>query len=128
MKVYGNMRDLLNETPPIDPGRTPEEETARVALPGDAVEGIDNPYAGKNPQGLLRLLRSGSLSPDEEGQVRQALALFEGFSGGDRVTGGMSRPAKAPPMAPSAALPDVVNNPDRVPELENVFRSWNNEE
>ena len=117
------MRDLLNEISPVNPGRSPEEALARAALPGDTVVAIDNPYVGKNPQGLLRLLRSGSLGSDEEGQVRQALVLFEGFSG-DRVTGGMDRPAKALPPAPEEALPDVVENPDRVPELEDVFRSW----
>ena len=118
------MRDLLNEISPVNPGRSPEEDAAGAALPGDAAVAvsIDNPYVGKNPQGLLRLLRSRSLGPEEEGQVRQALILFEGFSG-DRVSGGMDLPDKAPPPAPEEALPDVVGNPDRVPELEDVFRS-----
>lgn len=126
MKVHRDIRALLNETTPVDPGRTLEEDKARVALPGDPVEVTHNPYASRNPQGLLRLLRSGSLDPDEESQIRQALVMFEGFSG-ERLIGGMDRPAKKPPPAPEEALPDVVENLDRVPELENVFRSWNKE-
>lgn len=116
------MRALLAETTPIVPGRTPAEEGARVALPGDPVEVVDNPYASRNPQGLLRLLRSGSLAPDDERQVREAIRMFEGFSG-DRLSGGASSPVAGPAEAPEDALDDVVNNPDRVAALEDVFRS-----
>lgn len=122
MKVHRDMRALLSETTPVVPGRTSAEETARVALPGDPVEAIENPYMGRNPQGLLRLLRAGSLSSDEEGQVREAIRVFEGFSG-DRLTGGMARTKAEAPAAPEDALPDVSDNPDRVLELEDVFRS-----
>jgi len=120
MREYRSIRDLLSESPPVDPGRTPEEDRARVALPGDPVDGLGNPYAGRNPQGLLKLLRSGSLGADDERQVRQAIALFEGFSG-DRLNSGMSRPVR--PGAPrTEMLPDVAGNPDRDPELEDLFR------
>ena len=116
------MRDLLHETPPVDHGATEAERRARVALPGDDVEAVRNPYAGRNPQSVLALIRSGSLPPDQEELAREAIALFEGFSG-DRLSGGLA-PRKPPVLRDgSGILPDVAGNPDRHPALEDALRA-----
>lgn len=123
---YDNIRDLMLSTPPVDPGRTSAEDRAGVALPGDPVEGISNPYVGKNPQAVLRLLRSGALSPDQEVLAREAVEIFEGFSG-EYLTGGIGRavpiPKRTAGPTPSRAVDgDVVENPDYDPDLADLFR------
>jgi len=109
--------------PQVDSGRTPAEERARVALPGDSVEGISNPYVGKNPQTVLHLLQSGTLPPDQEILAREAVAIFDGFSG-DYLTGGIERSVPISKKGPSARAvdEDVAQNPDFDPEIANLFR------
>lgn len=133
MKVYNGIRELIGSSPPIDPGRTPAEDRAGVALPGDPVEGFDNPFLGRNPQAVLRLLRSGSLSPDQEALARDALAVFEGVSG-ENLTGGIERAMPIPKLGVGAGEraeiegarreidQDVLDNPNFDPELADLFR------
>lgn len=126
MKTYGNMRDLLAGSVPVEPARTPAEERAGVALPGDPVDEVGNPYVGRNPQALLRLLRSGTLPPAEEERVRSAISVHESLTG-DFLTGGIERKVPIPnrkrDRAPAREVDaDVAANPDFDPELAEIFR------
>jgi len=126
VKTYSNARDFLADDQSPEPARTPDEERIGVSLPGDPVETASeaNPYVGRNPQSLLRLLRSGSLDPGREALVRQAIALFEGFSG-ENLTGGVERavPIQRKRETPSRDVdPDVLANPDYDPSLADLFR------
>lgn len=127
MKTYSNARDFLADDQPPEQARTPAEERIGVALPGDPVEtvGEANPYVGKNPQALLRLLRSGSLDSGQEALVRRAIALFEDFSS-ENLTGGVERAVPVPGKrrdAPGRDVdPDVLANPDYDPALADLFR------
>jgi len=96
---HKGLRDLIHTNPPIDPGRTPAEEKARVALPGDSVELPQNPFLRKNPQFVMRVIKSGVLKPEHERLARQAIQIYQ-LSTLDRdgnsesVGGGMRRPGK----------------------------------
>ena len=118
MHKADDIRDLIGKNPPINPGRDKFEEKARVALPGDRVDGVGNSFVGHNPQNLVTLLRSGTLSPKAERQVRHAIKVHETFSG-ERMTGGLKRLDNKPP---SRIDPDVIENKDRDPELEDFLR------
>jgi len=116
----------MHSSPPVDPGRTLAEDRAGVALPGDPVEAIDNPYVGKNPQVVLRLLQSGTLSPDQEGLAREAISVFESVSG-ENLTGGIGRAVPILKKSGDQASvrevdEDVTRNPDYDPELADLFR------
>jgi hypothetical protein len=118
-----NLRDLIHSNPPIEQARTSAEERASVALPGDVVAGYDNPYSSHNPQELMRLIRSGTLSFDEERLAREAIKVFEFYSK-ERVVGGICRSEKSvKTKIPIRVIDeDVLNNADYDPELNDLFR------
>ena len=108
-----NIRDLIHNNPPIEAARTQAEEKACVSLPGDSPEVYESKYSSLGPQGLLRLIRSGTLSPDDDREARRAIQVFESISG-ERVTGGLSRGGN-PPVSRAQQRPvdtDVLENPD----------------
>lgn len=121
MRIYGDIRELLRSNPPVEPARTAAEDLAGAGLPnGDPVP--SHPYAGRNPQELLRLLNSGTLASTELELVREAICIYERFSG-ERVTGGwVDAPSLPPPPAPREFDPDVVSNPDFDPVLSDLWR------
>lgn len=127
MKTYSDMRGFLTDDQPPDPARTPDEEKAGVSLPGDPVESSSeiNRYIGKNPQSLLRILQSGSLSQEQESLVTEAISVFEAISG-ENLTGGVQRavpvPAMSDRMAVSGVDSDVLANPDFDPSIADLFR------
>jgi hypothetical protein len=77
------------EGPTADPGVHPDEARFTARMPGDTSDhplNSDNPYRGKNPQTVLRALREGNLSPDQERQARAAIDTYAKLSG-DAVGG-----------------------------------------
>jgi hypothetical protein len=80
--LHGSAR---GEGPTADPGVHPDEARFTARMPGD--DGSthplhsDNPFRGKNPQTVLRALREGNLSPDQERQARAAIDTYAKLSG-----------------------------------------------
>lgn len=116
MHIYNGIRDVLSSATPVCVPRTEAEERAGVALPGDPVNGVNNPYVGKNPQTVLRLLLSGKLTSDQKILAEEAIVIFNGFSG-DHLTSCNSEFKRDLKIDD-----DVVNNPDFDSELINLFR------
>lgn len=126
MKVYSNIRDFVHDDQPLEPARTPDEELAGVSLPGDPVYIPYNPYIGKNPQSLLKLLSSNTLDKLDVTLVREAISTFELFSG-EKLSGGMIRCTPNVESVSEVELKreidqDILENPHFDPELAGLFR------
>lgn len=122
MKVYSNIRDFVHDDQPVEPARTPEEERIGVSLPGDPIDIPRNPYIGKNPQGLLKLLSSEDLDGPELALVKEAILNFEVFSG-EKLSGGMLKPIPIAEDTPRRKIDrDILENPHFDPELADLFR------
>jgi hypothetical protein len=94
---------------PIIPGQDKYEAKAGVALPGDLITGISNPFVRKNPQMVARFIQSGILPPHLQQLALEAINIFEGFSA-EKVSGG---PKPFTPTAKETELPafeDPVSN------------------
>lgn len=122
MKVYSNIRDFVHDDQPLEPARTPEEERIGVSLPGDLTDITVNPYLGKNPQSLLKLLSSDDLDGHDIALIKEAILNFEVFSG-EKLSGGMLKPIPIAESIPKRKIDkDILENPHFDPELSDLFR------
>jgi len=71
--------------PLANPNVHPIEAQMTARMPGDLVAThplhSENPFPVNNPQAVLRALRSGNLSPEQERQARSALDAYGKLSG-----------------------------------------------
>ena len=87
-------REALENPTPVDLATTEIERQVTARLPGDSVEDHPwyrkNPFGGKNPQEVARLLAANQIPADQRRDAQEWIRTYETLTG-ERVSGGPRR-------------------------------------